>query len=83
MVERVFNGISGRANEAGLWFDFCKTARKPYDLPVCACLIVLQHYFGDQFRVSSDGGIDTQSWPSARELCLKLFGYGDDFQFAD
>src|SRR4051794_34996103 len=30
----------------GMWTDFCKTARKPYDAAVCACLIVLRHHFG-------------------------------------
>lgn len=34
---------------------FCKTARKPYDIVVVACLAVLKHYLGDQIAVSSDG----------------------------
>lgn len=40
--------------EPGNW-NFCKTARKPYDLVVTACLIVLKHRLGDAFSVSSDG----------------------------
>ena len=36
-------------------FDFCKTARKPYDIVVVACLSVLKYYLGDSVRVSSDG----------------------------
>lgn len=35
--------------------EFCKTARKPYDVVVVACLIVLKHYMGDDFKVGSDG----------------------------
>lgn len=36
-------------------FDFCKTARKPYDLAVCAVLILADYRLGDFFAVSSDG----------------------------
>lgn len=36
---------------------FCKTARKPYDLVVVACLAVLKYRLGDAIQVSSDGGI--------------------------
>ena len=40
------------ANEA---FNFCKTNRKPYDVVVVACLIILKHYLNDLVVVSSDG----------------------------
>lgn len=36
-------------------FNFCKTARKPYDIVVTACLALLKHRLGDAFTVSSDG----------------------------
>lgn len=35
--------------------SFCKTARKPYDLVVVACLCVLKHRLGELMNVSSDG----------------------------
>lgn len=35
--------------------DFCKTARKPYDIVVTACLIVLANALPKNFRVDSDG----------------------------
>lgn len=35
-------------------FEFCKTARKPYDVYVVACLILLHHY-KPQFTWRSDG----------------------------
>ena len=35
-------------------FNFCKTARKPYDLFVCLCLITVANYI-DDFEFSSDG----------------------------
>jgi hypothetical protein len=44
--------------------NFCKTARRPYDLAVCAVLIYLEGVHG--FRVSSDGeGFD---WLTAVEV---------------
>lgn len=36
-------------------FNFCKTASKPYDVVVVACLITLKHYLGDLVEVGSDG----------------------------
>ncbi len=62
----------------GLVFAFCKTACKPYDLNVTACLIVFKHHFGDNFKVSSDG--ESPDWDKAREACQKFLGYGKDFK---
>ena len=36
-------------------FNFCKTARKPYDIAVCKVLLILKHYLGDGIDVRSDG----------------------------
>lgn len=41
-------------------FQFCKTARKPYDTVVTAMLAVLKHWLGDLIDVSSDG--DASDW---------------------
>lgn len=35
--------------------NFCKTARKPYDVVVTACLAVLKYHLGDLISISSDG----------------------------
>ena len=35
--------------------NFCKTARKPYDDVVVACICIMKHYLGDLFKVVSDG----------------------------
>lgn len=60
------------------YFAFTKTAFKPYDVVVTGCLIVLDHYFKDQVRVSSDGG--DREWEDARRLCQHVLGYGEDFK---
>jgi len=35
--------------------SFCKTARKPYDAVIVACLALLKYRLGDAITVSSDG----------------------------
>lgn len=62
----------------GFSFAFCKTAHKPYDLCVAACLVVLKHYFGQNFEVKSDGG--QEGFVEAMRLCQKTIGYGADFR---
>jgi len=59
--EIAFNGIGDNSHETfrlgteSKGFNFTKTARKPYDKHVLACLIVAKEYFGDNIKVSSDG----------------------------
>lgn len=65
-------------DEKGRVFNFCKTARKPYDGAVTACLIALKHYFGDAVSIGSDGYGD--EWEPGRQLCQKACGYGKDFK---
>jgi hypothetical protein len=60
------------------FFACCKTAYKPYDILVTACLIIFTHYFGAEVQVSSDG--ESQDWEDARRLCQHVLGYGADFQ---
>lgn len=37
-----------------LW-NFCKTARKPYDMWVCVVLLLMKDYYKDSLKVRSDG----------------------------
>lgn len=41
-------------------FNFCKTARKPYDFLVTAILILVNHHCPDCYRICSDG--EKQEW---------------------
>jgi hypothetical protein len=54
--------------------DFCKTARKPYDLLVCVSLLAFKHAFNDYkvFRFSSDG--DNSEWETAKDLFTRITG---------
>lgn len=45
-----------------IYIEYCKTARKPYDLMVCAVLISMKKHLVN-FSYSSDG--DAQDWEPA------------------
>lgn len=53
-------------------FEFCKTARKPYDTVVVAALCVLKHRLGDAVDVSSDG--DRSNWSEGVALARLVTG---------
>jgi hypothetical protein len=63
-----FNGYGSDSHESFYWsinsdgFDFCKTAYKPYDSVVTACLIHLKDVYGDLVSIGSDG-----SWSEWRD----------------
>ena len=57
-----FNGPGEEGHETFLvstserGFQFCKTARKPYDTAATACLLLAKHHFGSAIEITSDGG---------------------------
>ena len=53
-------------------FQFCKTARKPYDIVVTAALCILQERCGKLVEVSSDG--NAEEWEAGRALAEKVLG---------
>ena len=62
-------------DEQGRYFDFCKTARKPYDLAVVAALLAFQHHFPPpETAANSDG--DASDWAAGLALCRRVLGYG-------
>lgn len=63
-------------DERGRYFDFCKTARKPYDLVVTAALLAFAHHFpAPETLVNSDG--DAGEWTAGLALCRRVLGYGE------
>lgn len=91
----IFNGIGEEAHETFTmnrtnplekshtgeieYFDFCKTARKEYDIAVCCALIIAKKYFGNRIKVSSDG---EEEWEESKELCQKVLKYGKTFNMS-
>ena len=53
-------------------FDFCKTALKPYDVVVCACLLLMMKILGNDAEVHSDGNMNGADWAKGRELFKKV-----------
>jgi hypothetical protein len=61
-------------NHEGRRNDFCKTARKPYDLIVCFTLLVFADMFPEAFEFSSDGGMEDDEWQRAVDLYESFTG---------
>jgi len=72
-IERVYRPASWETPDVhNLWFSFCKTARKPYDLLVTASLLMFKQHFGAAVHVSSDGR--PEEWEAAHRLVARVFG---------
>jgi hypothetical protein len=55
-------------------FNFCKTARKPYDAVVVACLCSMKQAMGDKIEISSDGDEGDEEWHFGVELFNEATG---------
>ncbi len=55
------------------YFEFCKTAHKPYDLAVGLILLSASNHAPKTITVSSDGSWDVE-WAEIRREYKKLFG---------
>lgn len=55
-------------------FNFCKTARKPYDLVVCSLLLLAHEHMPNHYNIGSDGNFE--DWQDAMGMNAKLFGHG-------
>jgi hypothetical protein len=80
-AERIsFNGVGERGHESMVlgrrcperMFQFCKTARKPYDLAVVALLILIYQHAPEFFRLESDGG--AEEWKPALNWVNSVLG---------
>ena len=58
-------------------FAFCKTARKPYDLLVCGCLLVYKHYSPKTIDLGSDG--ENEDWADAETFVKSSLGYDEKY----
>ena len=78
-VDRTHVPFTGERVIDGMRACFCKTAFRPYDLAVTACLIVFQHHLGDhRFAIRSDG--ESEQWEDARMLVQDAVGFGARFR---
>lgn len=82
----VFNGLDDDGHETFFLqrekypqFNFCKTARKPYDIVVCAALIIAEHHAPGAWDIGSDGDYSDPSddeWGQAFSLVKRVLGDG-------
>lgn len=73
-IDQIFGGTYKQWRDNKV-FAFCKTARKPYDTIVTACLIILKHYLGDDIKISSDG--HPEEWQNGLNACKERLSYGE------
>ena len=53
-------------------FNFCKTAQRPYDIYVTACLATMRKHLGKDFKISSDGG--EEAFKEGQEFANQILG---------
>lgn len=67
-------------------FNFTKTARKPYDVAVCAVLLIAHHHAPKFLEIGSDGTPSDlreaeypNAWPVAKALVADVLGYAPEY----
>ena len=55
-------------------FNFCKTARKPYDVAVGAIMLSMHHHAPGAWDLASDGGAEELEWENAAKMYSKVTG---------
>ena len=58
-------------------FRRCDTRELPYDVAVCAVLLVAAHVLGDDLRLGSEGSLRSPGWRDATEIARQVLGTAD------
>ena len=61
-------------------WNFCKTARKEYDIAVCMILLSLKYHVRST-KITSDGDGEQKEWGQAFDLWREIFGRKAEFKF--
>lgn len=75
--ERVLTPSAFAQKRDDKYFQFTKTAHKPYDLFVCVVLLILKRYLRGKIRVMSDG--DLSDWRGAIDAVNRIFDRNDEY----
>jgi hypothetical protein len=73
--ERSMADFDGRS------YRCCKTAFRPYDIAVCAVLLIAKRHLGPRISVRTDG--EDAQWFDAKMLCQTVLGYGIEYAVTD
>jgi len=68
----VLKGDFVQKDKEGYVFNFCKTAQRPYDIYVTACLATMRNHLGKNFKISSDGG--EEAFKEGQEFADQILG---------
>lgn len=68
----VLKGDFVQKDKDGYVFNFCKTAQRPYDIYVTACLATMRNHLGANFKISSDGG--EKAFKKGQEFADQILG---------
>lgn len=68
----VLKGDFVQKDKDGYVFNFCKTAQRPYDIYVTACLATMRSHLGRDFKISSDGG--EEAFKEGQEFADQILG---------
>lgn len=58
-------------------FRRCDTRELPYDVAVCAVLLVAAHVLGEDLRLGSEGTLRSPGWRDATEIVRHVLGTAD------
>ncbi|HOX06977.1 MAG TPA: hypothetical protein PK280_11295 [Planctomycetota bacterium] len=70
-----------RPDDNGLYFTFCKTAFRPYDLAVICVCIIAKHHLKSAAKVKSDG--TDEQWFDGKLFCQMHLGYGLNYRVVE
>lgn len=91
-----FNGIGEEAHETailervqssnhpfskGKYFEFCKTARKDYDIGVMLLYMIAKKHLKEAITICSDGSNEPEMWENAKIICHEELGYNKTWTF--
>ena len=71
-IHKHFSSHYPQFDDSGKAYAFCKTAYKPYDVAVCACLIIFKYWFPNNIDVASDGNIE--DWKNGLDVVRDILG---------
>jgi hypothetical protein len=72
-ITRISKIPDWQSDRGGKVFNFCKTARKPYDRYVVATLLLAHLYLADEIEIGSDG--DVKDWQAGVRLVNDILGH--------
>lgn len=78
LERKAHTGVIRRADVGDRVFRRCDCRGQPYELAVCAVLLVTARVLGDDLRLASEGSIRSSVWRDAARLVRSTLGLTDE-----